>query len=72
LPFEHDCGADNACQDQLHVGLNFSGLGVLLVGAGDALQVTLTVTNRGESSFGPVVALTHPAPLSYRKVELIQ
>ncbi|XP_014117773.1 PREDICTED: integrin alpha-X-like [Pseudopodoces humilis] len=72
LPFEHDCGPDNSCQDELHVGLKLEGPGVLVVGDGDALGVTVTVTNRGESSFGPAVALGHPEGLSYRKVEVIQ
>ncbi|XP_063038209.1 integrin alpha-D-like [Melospiza melodia melodia] len=53
LPFEHDCGADNACQDRLELQLSFSGPGVLLVGEGEALELTVTVTNGGESSFGP-------------------
>ncbi|XP_023803327.1 integrin alpha-X-like, partial [Cyanistes caeruleus] len=25
LPFEHDCGPDNSCQDELHVGLKLEG-----------------------------------------------
>ncbi|XP_058716897.1 integrin alpha-M [Poecile atricapillus] len=72
LPFEHDCGPDNSCQDELHVGLRLEGPGVLVVGDGDALGVTVTVTNRGESSFGPAVTLGHPEGLSYRKVEVIE
>ncbi|XP_039558286.1 integrin alpha-X-like, partial [Passer montanus] len=39
---------------------------------GDALEVTVTVTNRGESSLGPGVALSHPPELSYRKVQVLQ
>ncbi|XP_064593512.1 integrin alpha-X-like [Zonotrichia leucophrys gambelii] len=72
LPFEHDCGADNACQDRLELQLSLVGPGVLLVGQGDALELTLTVTNAGESSFGPGVTLEHPAPLSFRKVQMLQ
>ncbi|XP_071275837.1 integrin alpha-D-like isoform X2 [Agelaius tricolor] len=71
LPFEHDCGPDNACQDLLEVELEF-GQGVLVVGEGDALELTLTVTNGGESSFGPGLALSHPPELSYRKVQMLQ
>ncbi|NWZ99969.1 ITAX protein, partial [Nesospiza acunhae] len=66
LPFEHDCGPDNTCQDLLELDVNFSGP------KGDALELTVTVTNRGESSFGPGVTLRHPPQLSYRKVQLLQ
>ncbi|XP_054151327.1 integrin alpha-D-like [Melozone crissalis] len=48
------------------------GPGVLVVGEGDALELTVTVTNRGESSFGPGVTLWHPPQLSYRKVQMLQ
>ncbi|XP_064258015.1 integrin alpha-X-like [Passer domesticus] len=72
LPFEHDCGADNACQDRLELRLRLAGRGVLLVGEGDALEVTVALTNRGESSLGPGVVLSHPPELSYRKVQVLQ
>ncbi|KAM3653970.1 LOW QUALITY PROTEIN: integrin alpha-X-like [Ammospiza maritima maritima] len=72
LPFEHDCGADNACQDLLELQLSFSGCRGAAGGEGDALELTVTVTNGGESSFGPGVTLRHPAPLSYRKVQMLQ
>ncbi|XP_032940427.1 integrin alpha-X-like [Catharus ustulatus] len=70
LPFEHDCGADNACEDEL--GLRLSTAGVLVVGEGDALELTLTLSNSGESSFGPGVLLEHPGALSFRKVQVLQ
>ncbi|XP_077645661.1 integrin alpha-X-like, partial [Lonchura striata] len=72
LPFEHDCGADNACQDELWLQLNASGPGVLVVGEGDALELRLALGNRGESSFGPGVTLSHPPELSFRKVQVLQ
>uniref|UniRef100_A0A674GDV0 VWFA domain-containing protein n=1 Tax=Taeniopygia guttata TaxID=59729 RepID=A0A674GDV0_TAEGU len=72
LPFEHDCGTDNVCQDQLQVQLNFSGPGALVVGEGDALELRLRLRNAGESSFGPGLLLRHPAPLSFRRLQLLQ
>ncbi|KAM6307012.1 LOW QUALITY PROTEIN: integrin alpha-X-like [Podargus strigoides] len=72
LPFEKDCGPDNVCVDDLHVSFNFSGLETV-GGVTDALDITVTLRNRGEDSYGATVRLQHAhAALSYRKAVVLQ
>ncbi|KAM6307010.1 integrin alpha-X-like [Podargus strigoides] len=72
LPFEKDCGPDNVCVDDLHVSFNFSGLETVVVGVTDALDITVTLRNRGEDSYGATVRLQHAPALSYRKAVVLQ
>ncbi|XP_049653060.1 integrin alpha-X, partial [Accipiter gentilis] len=67
LPFEKDCGADNVCVDDLRISFDFSGLETVVVGVTDVVDVTVTLRNRGEDSYGTTVQLHHAAALSYRK-----
>ncbi|XP_062456916.1 integrin alpha-X-like [Rhea pennata] len=72
LFFEKDCGTDNRCVDELHVSLSFSGLLTVVVGVTPEVDVTVTLRNTGEDSYGTTVRLRHPPALSYRKVVVLQ
>ncbi|GAB0202451.1 integrin alpha-X-like [Grus japonensis] len=72
LPFEKDCGTDNVCVDDLHVSFNFSGLETVVVGVTDVVDITVTLRNRGEDSYGTTVQLQHAEALSYRKAVVLQ
>ncbi|XP_021093188.1 integrin alpha-D-like [Heterocephalus glaber] len=72
LPFEKNCGQDHLCEGDLGVSFNFSGLHTLVVGNTLELNVTVTVWNEGEDSYGTVISFYYPAGLSYRRVSGIQ
>ncbi|XP_068280908.1 LOW QUALITY PROTEIN: integrin alpha-D-like [Nyctibius grandis] len=72
LPFEKNCGADNVCIDDLQVSFNFSGLETIVVGVTDVVDITVTLRNRGEDSYGATVQLEHAEALSYRKAVVLQ
>ncbi|XP_068381061.1 integrin alpha-D [Eschrichtius robustus] len=72
LPFEKNCGQDHLCEGDLSVSLSFSGLQTLVVGSSLELNVTVTVWNEGEDSYGTVISFYYPAGLSYRRVLRIQ
>ncbi|KAM6225523.1 integrin alpha-X-like isoform 2-T2 [Spheniscus humboldti] len=72
LPFKKDCGADNICVDDLQISFNFSGLETVVVGMTDMVDVTVTLRNRGEDSYGTTVQLQHAEALSYRKAAVLQ
>ncbi|KAK4805448.1 hypothetical protein QYF61_027512 [Mycteria americana] len=72
LPFEKNCGADNICVDDLQVSFNFSGLETVVVGVTDVVDITVTLRNRGEDSYGATVQLHHAEALSYRKAVVLQ
>ncbi|XP_052635731.1 integrin alpha-M-like [Harpia harpyja] len=72
LPFEKDCGEDNVCVDDLQISFNFSGLETVVVGVTDVVDVTVTLRNRGEDSYGTTVQLHHAEALSYRKAVVLQ
>ncbi|KAM6106944.1 integrin alpha-X-like [Phoenicopterus ruber ruber] len=72
LPFEKDCGADNICVDDLQISFNFSGLETVVVGVTDVVDITITLRNRGEDSYGTTVQLQHAEALSYRKAVVLQ
>ncbi|XP_035578375.1 integrin alpha-D-like isoform X3 [Zalophus californianus] len=68
LPFEKNCGQDHLCEGDLSINLSFSGLQTLVVGSSLELNVTVTLWNEGEDSYGTVVHFYYPAGLSYRRV----
>uniref|UniRef100_A0A8C0I310 Integrin subunit alpha D n=1 Tax=Balaenoptera musculus TaxID=9771 RepID=A0A8C0I310_BALMU len=72
LPFEKNCGQDHLCEGDLSVSLSFSGLQTLVVGSSLELNVTVTVWNEGEDSYGTVISFYYPAGLSYRRVLRMQ
>ncbi|KAM6288802.1 integrin alpha-X-like [Aegotheles albertisi] len=72
LPFEKNCGADHVCTDDLQISFNFSGLDTVVVGDTDAVDVTVTLRNHGEDSYGATVQLQHHPALSYRKATVLQ
>ncbi|XP_073916248.1 integrin alpha-D-like isoform X4 [Castor canadensis] len=72
LPFEKNCGQDHLCEGDLSVSFSFSGLQTLMVGSSLELNVTVTVSNEGEDSYGTVVTFYYPEGLSYRRVSEIQ
>ncbi|KFR00061.1 Integrin alpha-X, partial [Nipponia nippon] len=72
LPFEKDCGADNICIDDLQISFDFSGLETVVVGVTDVVNITVTLRNRGEDSYGATVQLQHAEALSYRKAVVLQ
>ncbi|XP_032286637.1 integrin alpha-D isoform X2 [Phoca vitulina] len=68
LPFEKNCGQDHLCEGDLSINLSFSGLQTLVVGSSLELNVTVTLWNEGEDSYGTVIHFYYPAGLSYRRV----
>ncbi|XP_066239439.1 integrin alpha-M [Saccopteryx leptura] len=72
LPFEKNCGNDSICQDDLSLTFSFMNLDTLVVGGSPNLNVTVTVRNRGEDSYGTQVAVFYPPGLSYQKVSGVQ
>ncbi|XP_075268469.1 integrin alpha-D-like [Opisthocomus hoazin] len=72
LPFEKNCGADNVCVDDLRISLSFSGLETIVVGVTDVVDITVTLRNHGEDSYGTTVQLQHAEALSYRKAVVLQ
>ncbi|XP_075268467.1 integrin alpha-D-like [Opisthocomus hoazin] len=72
LPFEKNCGADNVCVDDLRISLSFSGLETIVVGVTDVVDITITLRNHGEDSYGTTVQLQHAEALSYRKAVVLQ
>ncbi|XP_016073129.1 PREDICTED: integrin alpha-D [Miniopterus natalensis] len=68
LPFKKNCGQDHLCEGDLNVNFSFSGLQTLVVGSSLELNVTVTVWNEGEDSYGTVINFYYPAGLSYRRV----
>ncbi|XP_069630571.1 integrin alpha-M-like isoform X1 [Haliaeetus albicilla] len=72
LPFEKDCGDDNVCVDDLQISFDFSRLETVVVGVTDVVNVTVTLRNRGEDSYGTTVQLHHAGALSYRKAVVLQ
>ncbi|XP_069343342.1 integrin alpha-D-like [Eulemur rufifrons] len=72
LPFEKNCGQDGLCEGDLSVSLSFSGLQTLMVGSSPELNVTVTVWNEGEDSYGTVINFYYPAGLSFRRVSASQ
>ncbi|KAF3814073.1 hypothetical protein GH733_018105 [Mirounga leonina] len=68
LPFEKNCGQDHLCEGDLNINLSFSGLQTLVVGSSLELNVTVTLWNEGEDSYGTVIHFYYPAGLSYRRV----
>ncbi|KAM8777359.1 integrin alpha-D isoform 2-T2 [Rhynchonycteris naso] len=72
LPFQKNCGPDRLCEGDLSVNLSFSSVQTLLVGSSLELNVTVTVWNEGEDSYGTVVNFYHPEGLSYRRVSATQ
>ncbi|XP_038619311.1 integrin alpha-D-like [Tachyglossus aculeatus] len=72
LPFEKNCGADSICQDDLSVTFNFSSQQSLVVGTSPDLNITVTVRNEGEDSYGTLVTFSYPPGLSHRRVSVLQ
>ncbi|XP_075384250.1 integrin alpha-D-like [Tenrec ecaudatus] len=72
FPFEKNCGQDRLCEGDLSVDLSFSGLQTLVVGSALELNVTVTVRNEGEDSYGTRVSFYYPQGLFYRRVLGIQ
>ncbi|KAM9168789.1 LOW QUALITY PROTEIN: integrin alpha-X [Mergus octosetaceus] len=72
LPFEKNCGADAVCQDNLRLSCRFVGLDEVVVGMSEAVDVQVTLGNRGEDSYGARVRLLHPEALSYRRARVLQ
>ncbi|XP_039766644.1 integrin alpha-M isoform X2 [Ornithorhynchus anatinus] len=72
LPFEKNCGADSICQDDLSVTFSFSSQKTLVVGTSPDLNVTVTVRNEGEDSYGTLVTFSYPPGLSLRRASVLQ
>ncbi|KAI5939858.1 integrin alpha-D isoform X3 [Manis javanica] len=68
FPFEKNCGQDHLCEGDLRINLSLSGLQTLVVGSSLELNMTVTVSNEGEDSYGTVINFYYPAGLSYQRV----
>nr|KAF6294804.1 integrin subunit alpha M [Pipistrellus kuhlii] len=72
LPFEKNCGNDSVCQDALSISLSFTNLHTLVVGGPRNFNLTVTVRNQGEDSYGTRAAFFYPPGLSYQRVSGVQ
>ncbi|XP_008060254.1 integrin alpha-M [Carlito syrichta] len=72
FPFEKNCGNDSICQDDLSITFSFINLETLVVGGPREFNVTVTVRNEGEDSYGTRVTFFYPLGLSYRKASTSQ
>ncbi|KAG6923915.1 integrin subunit alpha M, partial [Chelydra serpentina] len=72
LPFQKDCGTDGRCNDQLAISFNSSGLSTLVLGVTPELNITVSIQNHGENSYGTAVQFFYSAALSYRRVLLLK
>ncbi|XP_071987807.1 integrin alpha-M-like isoform X2 [Engystomops pustulosus] len=72
VSFEKNCGADGRCVDDLSMSVSFSGLQQLVVGLSLDVNLTVSVTNKGDESYNTRVLIPFPLGLSYRRVSLIQ
>ncbi|XP_038619354.1 integrin alpha-D-like [Tachyglossus aculeatus] len=72
LLFEKNCGTDSICQDNLSVTFSFSSQQSLVVGTSPDLNITVTVRNEGEDSYGTLVTFSYPPGLSHRRVSVLQ
>lgn len=72
ISFEKNCGADGVCVDDLSMSLAFNRLQQLVVGLSLDVNLTVSVTNRGDESYNARVLIPFPPDLSYRRVSLIQ
>ncbi|XP_076409461.1 integrin alpha-M [Peromyscus maniculatus bairdii] len=70
LPFEKNCGNDGICQDDLGITMSFMGQDTLVVGDPRDFNVSVTVRNDGEDSYGTRATIYYPSGLSYRKVSV--
>ncbi|KAG9462111.1 hypothetical protein GDO78_014881, partial [Eleutherodactylus coqui] len=70
--FEKNCGADGVCEDDLEMNLTFTSLQPLVVGLSLDVNLTVSVTNKGEESYNARVLIPFPPDLSYRRVSLLQ
>ncbi|XP_073505126.1 integrin alpha-X-like isoform X2 [Phyllobates terribilis] len=72
ISFEKNCGVDSVCRDDLSMNLTFSGLQHLVVGLFLDVNLTVSVTNKGDDSYNARVLIPFPPNLSYRRVSLLQ
>ncbi|XP_077129781.1 integrin alpha-X-like isoform X2 [Ranitomeya variabilis] len=72
ISFEKNCGVDSVCRDNLSMNLTFSGLQHLVVGLFLDVNLTVSVTNKGDDSYNSRVLIPFPQNLSYRRVSLLQ
>ncbi|XP_068941320.1 integrin alpha-M-like isoform X2 [Petaurus breviceps papuanus] len=72
LPFEKNCGNDSICQDDLSITFSFLSLQILVVGSFQELNVTVTVRNQGEDSYGTLMTFLYPPGLSFKGVSEIR
>ncbi|XP_069591285.1 integrin alpha-X-like [Ranitomeya imitator] len=72
ISFEKNCGVDSVCRDNLSMNLTFSGLQHLVVGLFLDVNLTVSVTNKGDDSYNARVLIPFPQNLSYRRVSLLQ
>ncbi|CAN2391106.1 integrin-mediated signaling pathway [Pristimantis euphronides] len=72
IQFEKNCGADGVCEDDLGMNFTFSSLQPLVVGLSLDVNLTVSVTNKGEESYNARVLIPFPPDLSYRRVSLLQ
>uniref|UniRef100_A0A8C6HYU7 Integrin alpha M n=1 Tax=Mus spicilegus TaxID=10103 RepID=A0A8C6HYU7_MUSSI len=67
FPFEKNCGNDSICQDDLSITMSAMGLDTLVVGGPQDFNMSVTLRNDGEDSYGTQVTVYYPSGLSYRK-----
>ncbi|XP_021023133.1 integrin alpha-M isoform X3 [Mus caroli] len=67
FPFEKNCGNDSICQDDLSITMSAMGLDTLVVGGPQDFNLSVTLRNDGEDSYGTQVTVYYPSGLSYRK-----
>uniref|UniRef100_A0A8I5ZVY4 Integrin subunit alpha D n=1 Tax=Rattus norvegicus TaxID=10116 RepID=A0A8I5ZVY4_RAT len=72
FPFEKNCGNDTICQDDLSITVSSIRVNTLVVGDSRDFDVSVTLRNDGEDSYGTKVTCYYPSGLSYRKVSASQ
>nr|XP_006000947.2 PREDICTED: integrin alpha-X-like [Latimeria chalumnae] len=72
IPFERYCGDDNKCVANLRITSSYSGPKAILLSGSPKLIMMVTLENTGEDAYHTKLRFSHPAGLSFRKIQIVQ